>query len=50
MNKGMSAAIKVVQIHAAVRKDQNEKKFFLQLSPEKMVIKFVVLLINREEI
>lgn len=44
-----SAAIKVIQIHAAAQKDHNGKRF-LQMSPEKILTKYVALLIYKEEI
>lgn len=47
--KGVSAAIKMMQIYAAAQKDHNEKRF-LQMGPEKIVTKYVALLINKEEI
>lgn len=47
--KGVSAGIKVIQIHATARKDHNEKRF-LQISPEIIVTKYVAELINKEEI
>lgn len=45
----MSAAIKVVQIHAAAQKVYNEKRF-LQMNSEKIATKYVALLIKKEEI
>lgn len=39
----------MMQIYAAAQKDHNEKRF-LQMSPEKIITKYVALLINKEEI